>query len=207
MPDTKCYDRAYFDQWYRSPAASKRSPALLARQVGYAVAAAEWFLGRPLRSVLDVGCGEGHWRAPLRKLRPQVHYLGLDASEYAVRRFGARRHLHHARFGDLAQLRPCPPADLVVCADVLHYLSDRELRAGLPGLAALCGGVAYLETYTAEDTAGAAIEGDFVGFRARPARAYRQALRRVGFRALGGHLWLGPALADEACALELGDGR
>lgn len=206
MSAGKNYDQAYFDHWYRSALASKRSPADLARKVAYAVAATEWFIGRKIRSVLDVGCGEGIWRAPLLRLRPDLAYLGLDASEYAVRRFGARRNLQRARFGDLATFRPCSPVDLLVCADVMHYLSTRELNAGLPGLASLCGGLAYLETYTAEDVADAAIEGDLAGFQRRRGRVYRGMLWRQGFRSLGGHLWLGPTRVADACTLELADG-
>ncbi|MFY8122742.1 MAG: class I SAM-dependent DNA methyltransferase [Silanimonas sp.] len=198
----KTYDRAYFDRWYRQADGSKASRSRLDRTVALALASAEAFLGRRVRTVLDVGCGEGHWRAPLLAMRPGVQYLGLDASEYAVQRFGRTRNLHWARFGDLASLRPCPPVDLLVCADVLHYVPDAELRAGLPGVAELCGGVAFIETYTAEDIAGDDVQGDFDAFIARPAKAYRRALARVGFTFLGQHCWLSPALAGQATALE-----
>jgi SAM-dependent methyltransferase len=198
----KSYDRAYFDRWYRAPEAGKRSAARLRRTVALAVAAAESLLGHPVRRVLDVGCGEGAWRAPLRRLRPRLDYLGLDPSPYAVQRFGKTRNLRLAGFGELASLRPCPPVDLLVCADVLHYVPDAELRAGLPGLAALCGGMAYLETYTAEDLEGGGVEGDFEGFLRRPAAFYRRAFRRAGFTPLGQHCWLSPALAGQATALE-----
>ena len=198
----KTYDRAYFDRWYREVDGSKVSRARLDRSVALAVASAELFLGRRVRTVLDVGCGEGHWRAPLLALRPGLQYLGLDASEYAVRRFGRARNIHHARFGDLAMLRPCPPVDLLVCADVLHYVPDAEFKAGLPGLAELCGGVAFLEAYTAEDVAGDDVQGDFEAFIARPAKAYRRALEKVGFTFLGQHCWLSPALSGEVTALE-----
>ncbi|MCZ8114006.1 class I SAM-dependent methyltransferase [Silanimonas sp.] len=198
----KTYDRAYFDRWYRQADGSKASRSRLDRTVALALASAEAFLGRRVRTVLDVGCGEGHWRAPLLAMRPGVQYLGLDASEYAVQRFGRTRNLHWARFGDLASLRPCPPVDLLVCADVLHYVPDAELRAGLPGVAELCGGVAFIETYTAEDIAGDDVQGDFDAFIARPAKAYRRALARVGFTFLGQHCWLSPALSGQATALE-----
>ncbi|KLJ01710.1 class I SAM-dependent methyltransferase [Luteimonas sp. FCS-9] len=194
---TKQYDRAYFDRWYR--AGDIGGPARLARKVALAVATAEYHLERPLRSVLDVGCGEGAWRAPLLKLRPRAQYLGFDASAYAVGRYGRARNLHLARFGDFAMLRPCAPVDLLVCSDVLHYLDARELDRGLPGLAELCGGVAFLETFAREDGA----EGDDDGFRRRPARFYRDRFAAVGFRPLGSHCWLSPALADAATALEL----
>lgn len=195
--DGKEYDRAYFDRWYRDGGIGGRRR--LARKVALAVATAEYHLERPLRHVLDIGCGEGAWRAPLLALRPKARYLGFDSSEYAIERFGARRNLHHARFADFAELRPCPPVDLLVCSDVLHYLDVRELDRGLPGLAELCGGVAFLETFAREDRA----EGDEHQFKQRPAAFYRKRFAAVGFRPLGSHCWLSPTLARHATALEL----
>lgn len=194
----KTYDADYFQRWYGTArGAGIGGAARLARKVALAVATAEYHLERPLRTVLDIGCGEGAWRAPLRTLRPRVAYLGFDASEWAVARH-ARRGLHHARFGDFAHLRPCAPADLVVCSDVLHYLPTRELDAGLPGLVALCGGVAFLETFTRED----AVDGDTLGFHRRPARFYRDRFAALGLLPLGSHLYLAPHLQGDLAALE-----
>jgi len=193
----KQYDQAYFDRWYREGGIGDR--ARLARKVALAVATAEYHLERPIRTVLDVGAGEAAWRAPLLKLRPGLRYLGFDSSEYAVRRFGRRRQLHLARFGDFEHLRPCAPVDLLVCSDVLHYLSTKELDRGLPGLAELCGGVAFLETFTREDRA----VGDEHDFQQRPAAFYRKRFDAVGFTQAGSHLWLSPALRARATALEI----
>lgn len=198
---TKQYDRDYFERWYRDPALKREAiggAARLVRKVAMAVATAEYWLERPLRSVLDIGCGEGAWQPALKKLRPKAAYLGFDSSEYAIDRFGRRRGLHRAHFADFAHLRPAPPADLLVCSDVMHYLPTRELDRGLPGLAELCGGVAFLETFTREDE----VEGDTTGFHSRPARFYRERFARAGLVPLGSHLWLSPALADEPAALE-----
>lgn len=192
----KHYDRAYFDQWYRQRGIG--GARRLARKVAVAVATAEYHLERPIRTVLDVGCGEGAWRAPLRRLRPDVRYLGFDSSRYAVERYGRSRNIHFAQFGDFALLRPCPPVDLLVCSDVLHYLSTRELAGGLPGLAELTGGVAFLETFAREDAA----EGDEHDFQSRPARFYRQRFHAAGFTQLGSHCWLSPRLRDTPTALE-----
>ena len=192
----KHYDKAYFDRWYREGGIGDR--ARLARKVALAVACAEYHLERPIRTVLDIGAGEAAWRASLLKLRPGVKYLAFDSSEYAVQRFGRARNLHYARFGDFEHLRPCAPADLVVCSDVLHYLAPRELDRGLPGLAALCGGVAFLETFAREDRA----EGDEHEFRGRPARFYRERFKQLGFTALGSHCWLSPGLKGSTTALE-----
>jgi SAM-dependent methyltransferase len=194
----KRYDRAYFDTWYRRYGINRG--AALARKVALAVACAEFHLGRPIRSVLDVGCGEGAWRAPLLALRPGLGYLGLDSSEYAIDRYGRSRNLRLARFGDLGSLRFDRGVDLLVCADVLHYLPDAEVRAGLSGIGQLCHGVAWLETYCAEDL----IEGDLEGMHRRPALWYRRRFATVGLRFAGSHCWLTPALAAEAVALEVG---
>ena len=194
---TKQYDADYFQRWYRDGGIGGRQR--LARKVALAVATAEYHLERPLRSVLDVGCGEGAWRAPLLKLRPKAQYLGFDGSEYAITRYGSRRNLHHARFADFEYLRPCAPVDLLVCSDVLHYLPARELDRGLPGLAELCGGVAFLEAFAREDEA----EGDEHDFKQRSAAFYRKRFAAAGFRALGSHCWLSPMLADAATSLEV----
>ena len=194
---TKHYDRAYFDRWYRDGGIG--GAARLARKVALAVATAEYHLERPIRSVLDIGCGEGAWRAPLRKLRPRVQYLGFDASEYAIARHGRIRNLRLVRFGDFATLRPCAPADLLVCSDVLHYLPTRELDRGLPALADLCGGVAFIEIFAREDET----EGDDHDFQPRPAAFYRRRLRAVGLQPLGSHCWLSPPRVPLATALEL----
>ena len=194
----KAYDRSYFDRWYRDPAKRVGSRAALRRKAAMAVAVAEHFLGRRVRTVLDVGCGEAAWRAPIRALRPDVSYLGLDSSAYAVRRFGRSRNVRAGSFHQLAALRFERPFDLVVCSDVLHYVPARELSRGLTGLAALCGGVAYLEVMTREDDP----EGDLRGFLRRPAAWYRRRFSAGGFAACGPHLYLSPALAASATALE-----
>lgn len=194
---SKVYDADYFETWYRRRGLA--SPAALQRKVALAVAGAEYFLGRPLRSVLDVGCGEGAWRAPLKALRPKLHYLGVDSSEYAVERFGARRNLQYLPFADLAALQPAQPFDLLVCSDVLHYLPDGELQAGLREFPRLCGGAAWVEVFTAGDD----IIGDMHELRRRPAPWYRRALEQAGFVQAAPYLWLGVELAATATALEI----
>lgn len=193
---SKQYDHAYFDHWYRRRII--QTPGALARKVALAVASAEYYLGRPVRSVIDVGCGEGRWRAPLRALRPNIDYLGVDSSEYAVARFGRTRRLRLARFGQLECLRLGPSADLLVCSDVLHYIPSVELRRGLSGFVELCHGVAWIEAFCRSDD----IEGDLDGYIARPASFYRRVLADAGFVAAGAQTWLAPSVAVNAMALE-----
>ena len=194
----KSYDRAYFDRWYRDPTRRVISPAALARKVAMVVAVAEFQLARPIRNVLDVGCGEAPWRAPLRALRPAMTYRGLDASPYVVARYGRSRQIGLARFGDLAHLRLETRFDLIVCSDVLHYLQPAEIRAGLPGIAAMLDGLAFLEVFTRDDE----VIGDKHGFVARAPAWYLREFAAVGLQPCGSHGYLGARLAAQTVALE-----
>jgi SAM-dependent methyltransferase len=194
----KRYDQAYFDRWYRKAKNGRGERSFLERKVRMAVSIAEFYLERPIRSVLDVGCGEAPWRAELLKLRPKLRYLGLDSSEYAVRRFGRTRNIAYADFAQLEVLRPSPPVDLLVCSDVLHYLDTRDIRAGLKGFAELCHGIAFIETFCKEDD----IVGDKNQFQLRSASWYRTEFSKAGFIACGTHCYLSPTLHPLASALE-----
>lgn len=198
LPPNKVYDRAYFEKWYRDPRLGVASRQALARKVALAVAAAEYYLMHPIRNVLDVGCGEGAWRAPLRRLRPDVEYLGLDSSEYAIARYGRSRNLRLATFGQLAELRFDRRFDLVVCSDVLHYVPGAELRRGLRGIAEMAAGIAYIDLFTARDDP----DGDKAGFIARTPRWYRAEFARAGLIACGSHCYAGPLLEGSLAALE-----
>lgn len=173
----KRYDRAYFDRWYRDPGSRVVDGRALARKARLALSAAEYLLERPVRTVLDVGCGEGGWGRALRRLRPRIRYTGVDGSAYVVRRFGASRNIVRGTVGTLDTLPLAGPFDLVVCCDVLHYVGADELTRGLPALASLVGdGVAYVELFTSADE----IEGDLRGFHRRPPSFYRARFARAG---------------------------
>ncbi|QAU23152.1 class I SAM-dependent methyltransferase [Dyella sp. M7H15-1] len=196
MPKT--YDQAYFDKWYRDPKHAVTSTATLKRKVAMVVAQAEYYLGRPVRNVLDIGCGEGVWRAPLRALRPDIHYRGLDSSEYVVRRFGHSRNIGLARFSQLAQLRFDARFDVIVCTDVLHYLKPVEIRAGLIGIGEMLEGIAFLEVFTSRDD----VDGDHQDLHLRSPSWYLRAFHEEGLLPCGSHCYLGPRLERHFAALE-----
>jgi SAM-dependent methyltransferase len=166
--------------------------------VTFVVATAEYVLGRPVRTVLDVGAGEGNWRAPLRRLRPRVAYQGVDPSEYAVRRFGRRRGIV---LGDVASLDALPLADsydLVVASGVLNYLEPDVLRTALPALVRRADGMLYLELFTADDD----VTGDTKFRTLESAAWYRRELRRAGLVGCGMHCYLPRTLEEQLAALE-----
>src|SRR5687767_15922569 len=70
--DRKAYDEAYFTKWYRDPRTRVHTPDSVRRKVRMVLGVAEYFLGRELRTVLDVGAGEGTWGIELRRLRPDL---------------------------------------------------------------------------------------------------------------------------------------
>lgn len=194
----KRYDRRYFDRWYRDPRTRMWTRAAIARKVRLALGVAEQVLGRPVRNVLDVGCGEGSWRAMLRRQRPGLRYSGVDGSDYVVRRFGRRRNIVHGAFGRLDALGLRGPFDLIVCCDVMHYVANGDLAAGLAALRALAAGPAYLEAYTAEDD----VEGDDSNFFRRRASWYRRQFRHAGFVPVGMQCWVTADVAADLTALE-----
>lgn len=190
------FDRAYFDHWYRDKGFG--SPARLRRKVAYALSAAEYLLERPVRSVLDVGAGEGAWCGEVRRRRPGARYVGVEPSGYAVERFGRRRNLRRGSLGELDALDLGGPFDLVVCSDVIAYVPAAELRRGLASIARLLGGVAFVEAFTASDR----FEGDLEGYRRRSAATYERWFAEAGLSRIGPHLYAGERLLPLLAALE-----
>jgi SAM-dependent methyltransferase len=198
--DSKVYDQAYFDRWYRDPRYALFHHGMLPRRVQLAVAASEYLLERPIKSVLDVGCGEGRWRPLLKQVRPRVRYVGVDSSAYVVARYGKRRQLRLGRLGQLGQLGLEGRFDLIVCSDVLHYVERDELSQGLRAIARLLEGVAFLELYSSEDTT----EGDDLDFQRRSGAVYRRLFKQAGLIPLGLHCYAGRALRDRLATFERG---
>jgi SAM-dependent methyltransferase len=198
MPRTKRYDRRYYERFYRAKATRVLAPAERRLRVAAVVALAEHHLGRRLRSALDVGCGAGLWGRELVRQRPGLRYLGLAPSPAAVAL--APRGLD-VRRGGLEDLGALGRArfDLVVCADVLHYLEARAVRAALPALVARARGPLYLEVLTSAE----AVEGDRGDLRRRSPRWYLELFGRAGLTPAGLQLYLPPGLAERPAALEL----
>lgn len=194
------FNKAYFDHWYRNPRTRVSTKASTERKARLAVATAEFHLGRPVRTVLDVGCGEGQWRAVLKSMRPRITYTGIDSSPYVVERFGRNRNIILGEFGNLPPLKGY--YDLIVCSDLLYYLDDDQLNRGLPLLAAHLDGVAFLEAYCLSE--------EFVGdtlIVPRTAEEYVRIFNKAGFHACGSHCYTGPSLHGQLSAMEAPTGK
>lgn len=195
----KSYDEAYFRKWYRDPRTRVHTPDSVRRKVRMVVGVTEYFLGRKLRSVLDVGAGEGVWGREIRRARPGVRYLGIDPSEWVVARHGRRRNIRLGSFEELPSLQLGRGHDLIVCADMLQYVSDAALKRGIRHLASILGGVAFLEAYTTADD----MEGDLDGWHPRSKSQYRRIFADAGLVACGVHCYLSRGAAANAVELEL----
>ena len=91
--------------------------------------------------MLDAGCGVGLLRAPLMRRLKRAHYTGLEISEYLCERYGWQQ-------GALQSWRSRERFDLVVCYDVLQYLTTAEARAAIANLGRLCRGALYFSALT-----------------------------------------------------------
>ena len=198
------YDKAYFDKWYRSRTHRVRTQAQIRRIVAFTLAAAEYVLDRPVRTVLDVGAGEGHWQPLLKALRPKLRYIGVEPSEYAVQRFGRQRGV---RLGSVERLEELglhekhPEGfDLVICCGVLNYVPGRDVATALDQLQRHTAGLAWLELFTRDDE----IEGDVATMRPKAPAWYRKRIADAGFVPCGLHLYAPRDLAIGLAALETG---
>ncbi len=142
------FDADYYARFYDSPA-SRVSDRKDVRTLATFVAAYLRFLDVPVRHILDIGCGLGHWRDAARTLWPQAAYHGVEYSEYLCEKHGWTH-------GSILDLKPQATLgratfDLVVCQSVLQYLDDRAASTAIDNLARWSDGALYLEVLTAED--------------------------------------------------------
>jgi 2-polyprenyl-3-methyl-5-hydroxy-6-metoxy-1,4-benzoquinol methylase len=175
--DREYYQRFYFDA--RTAVTSRAEMGARARLIASCVG----YVGLPVAKILDAGCGVGLLRAPLLRSLKRASYTGLEFSEYLCERYGWLQ-------GSIDTFRTRERFDLVICYDVLQYLSAPQARRAIANLTRLCRGALYFGALTTEDwrdncdqTRTHRIPG------LRPGRWYRGELER-GFRPLGCGMWI-----------------
>ena len=143
MTATTRFDAGYYRRFYGARKTRVADLDATRRLAGFVVGYLR-YLRVPLRSVLDVGCGLGHWRTALQELAPRARHHGVEVSDYLCKRFGWTR-------GSVVDHRPGRTFDLVVCQGVLQYLDDEACSLAIGNLAAACGAVLFLEVPTVGD--------------------------------------------------------
>ena len=137
------FDAAYYRRYYEDPRTRVIEPDALARTVEFLCAYLSYLEIR-VKSIVDVGCGTGAFRAPLAARLPQAVYEGVEASAYASERFGWT-------YASADRFRPGRQYDLVICYDVLQYLDERAAEAAIENLAALTSGALFFGVLTRSD--------------------------------------------------------
>lgn len=178
------FDRQYYERFYggaREQAAYQSDE----HRLGDFVAAYLKYLGQPVRSVVDIGCGFGQWKAIVARHFPKARYTGVEISGYLCERYGW---LH----GSAMDFQSPTGFDLVICKDTLQYLSPKEFREAVSNLAELCSGVLYVSILTTEDwNANCDRQRTDARVYLRTGNWYRKVLGRH-FTNLGGGLFLSP---------------
>jgi SAM-dependent methyltransferase len=175
------FDRAYYQRFYLDPKTRVYDQRKHAKLVSGVVNLVEWF-GVTLTDVLDVGAGLGWWGQWLRKHRPAVSVLSTELEPDVCRAWG------HTQ-ADLVTFRLPRTFDLVVCQGVLPYLDDAQAVRAIDNLAAMCGGVLYLEAITKEDVVDSVdVTRTDLTVHTRTAAWYRRQLK-PHFRELGAGLY------------------
>src|SRR5215467_8235543 len=100
--------------------------------------------GLPVRRILEAGCGTGLLRGELLRLLPRAHYVALESSDYLCQRYGWLS-------GRIEEYRARTRFDLVICYDVLQYLSGPAAQRALANFGRLCRGVLYFSALTRHD--------------------------------------------------------
>jgi 2-polyprenyl-3-methyl-5-hydroxy-6-metoxy-1,4-benzoquinol methylase len=137
------FDKDYYKRFYRNPR-TRVAAVEDTRKLGHLVLSFADHHHLPVNSMLDMGCGVGHWRQAMQVLRPRVKYHGVEFSEYLCSEFGWEQ-------GSVATYRSEKTYDLVVCQGVLQYLDDAGAERGIRNLARLTEGLLFLEALTKED--------------------------------------------------------
>ena len=137
------FDKRYYDRFYgsaRDRARYRRDE----RQLGEFLFSYLAYLGQPVRNVLDIGCGLGHWRRLVHERYPRARYRGVELSDYLCETHGWEQ-------GSAVDYASSQAFDFVICKDTLQYLSAGEFKAAAANLARLCRGALYVSILTSED--------------------------------------------------------
>lgn len=171
------FDAAFYRRFYIDPRTRVTTPAEM-KQRAQTIAMLVRHLDIPVKRILDAGCGLGLMRKPLLQSLPGATYLGVEVSDHLCRRYGWKQ-------GALHEFTAPGQFDLIICYDVLQYMSDRDASTAIANLARLSRGAFYFHAPTLEDWRRNADRScSDSDIRLREAAWYRKRLARF-FRHVG----------------------
>lgn len=144
-------------------------------EVGFVIAFCR-HIGVDVKGFCDVGAGTGWWAREFAKRYPSCENIETcDASAAACELYGHRNVPVQRLSGR--------QADLVVCRDVLRYVSDSDIDKALVRLTKKCRGVLYLQVITSDEVIDEEASDMKGWFRSKT--WYRRELKAAGFRDCG----------------------
>ena len=186
------FDAAYYDRFYRDPETRAASDAEQRTQAVF-IASYLRYLDVNIDSILDLGCGLGTLHRQLQQSLQAAKVTGVDVSEYLCETYGWEQ-------GSVVNFK-CSPHDLVICSDVLGYLSDGDCNKAINNLAKRCASALYLSVLTEEDLEICDKQHTDMRQHARPYTWYRERLDKH-FTGVGGGLFLRKPLQVAVWRLE-----
>lgn len=139
---TEKFDASYYQRYYQDPATRAASPEEQAALVHF-IASYLRYLQIDVATGLDIGCGTGAMLRAFNLEFPESAWVGVEVSEYLCSKYGWQQ-------GSVVDTKAAA-SDLVICSDVLGYLSDRDCALALSNLTRLCKQALYLSVLTSED--------------------------------------------------------
>lgn len=145
---TERFGPEYYRRFYGNPRTRVSDAPTIGKLAAF-VAAYLRHLDVAVHSILDMGCGVGHWQPAARTQWPRAKYHGVEFSEFQCREHGWTR-------GSVLDFAPQQALgrdqfDLVVCQGVLQYLDASAARRAIDNLAQWTGSALYLEALTTHD--------------------------------------------------------
>lgn len=143
MDQFRRFDEAYYHRFYEDPKTRVVSEEEHARLASFVFSFAE-YNNLKIKSALDIGAGVGHWKTWIEKNKKGIKYIGTEVSQAMCKKHGWQNR-------DVARWRDRKRHDLVICQGVLQYLPDPDVAPAIANLAAMAGGLVYLEITTRAD--------------------------------------------------------
>ena len=140
---TSNFNSAYYRRFYLTPATRAMSREQTNNR-GALIGALAKQLDIRVNRILDVGCGLGWYERPLKRVFRDATYTGTEVSEYLC---ATKGWIH----GSLLDLKLKGEFDLVICADVMQYLNNRDAERAIGNLAKWCRGALYFHVPTRGD--------------------------------------------------------